>query len=190
MPGYVRADMTAVSRLYDWHFTAETPQEAIRQGLTAGVDMELYDFPHEVWQGGIAELLADGRLDPAVLDEACRRILRIKFRLGLFEHPYTDESREEKALRCPDHLALARKIAERSAVLLKNQAAFCRFHPPSEALRCWAPARRRPCSAIIPKPAAAPAPSACWMASAPPSAPKPGCCMPAAAISGRIPPPV
>lgn len=129
MPGYVRADMTAVSRLYDWHFTAETPQEAIRQGLTAGVDMELYDFPHEVWQGGIAELLADGRLDPAVLDEACRRILRIKFRLGLFEHPYTDESREEKALRCPDHLALARKIAERSAVLLKNQGGLLPLSP-------------------------------------------------------------
>ena len=45
MPGFVRSDMTAVSRLYDWHFIAETPEEAIRLGLEAGVDLQLYDFP-------------------------------------------------------------------------------------------------------------------------------------------------
>ena len=121
MPGYVRADMTAVSRLYDWHFVAPTPQEAIRLGLTAGVDMELYDFPHEVWQDGIEQLVRSGRLAEGVLDEACRRVLRIKFRLGLFENPYTDETRAEKILRCPEHLALAKQIARESIVLLKNE---------------------------------------------------------------------
>ena len=53
MPGFVRADMTAVSRLYDWHFVAETPKDAVRMGISAGVDMQLYDFPHEVWQGSL-----------------------------------------------------------------------------------------------------------------------------------------
>ena len=121
MPGFVRADMTAVSRLYDWHFVAETPKDAVRMGISAGVDMQLYDFPHEVWQGSLAELIASGELDPAILDEACRRVLRVKFRLGLFEHPYTDEHRAETVLRCPEHLALARQIARESIVLLKNE---------------------------------------------------------------------
>ena len=44
---HLRSDLTAVSRLYDWHFIAETPEEAIRLGLEAGVDLQLYDFPHE-----------------------------------------------------------------------------------------------------------------------------------------------
>ena len=121
MPGLVRADMTAVSRLYDWHFVAETPKDAVRMGLSAGVDMQLNDFPHEVWQNSIAELVASGEMDEAVLDEACRRVLRVKFLLGLFENPYTDEHRAETLLRCPEHLALAKQIARESIVLLKNE---------------------------------------------------------------------
>ena len=121
MPGYVRADMTAVSRLYDWHFIAPSPRRAIELGLKAGVDMQLYDFPHEVWQEGIESLLEDGTLDKATLDTACRRVLGVKFRLGLFEHPYTDETRAARVLRCPDHLDLARRIACASMVLLKNK---------------------------------------------------------------------
>src|SRR5699024_5055869 len=121
MPGLVRADMTAVSRLYDWHFVAEPPRDAVRMGLSAGVDMQLNDFPHEVWQNSIAELVASGEMDEAVLDEACRRVLRVKFLLGLFDNPYTDEHRAEALLRCPEHLALAKQIAPESIVLLKNE---------------------------------------------------------------------
>ena len=120
MPGFVRSDLTAVSRLYDWHFIAETPEEAIRMGMEAGVDLQLYDFPHEVWQGSIANLVKSGKMSMSVLDTACRRVLRMKFLLGLFEHPYTDETRAESLLRCPEHLAIAKKIAQKSIVLLKN----------------------------------------------------------------------
>lgn len=120
MPGFVRSDMTAVSRLYDWHFIAESPEEAIRLGLEAGVDLQLYDFPHDVWQNAIAHLIEDGKMKMSVLDTACRRVLRMKFLLGLFENPYTDENRAESVLRCPEHLAVAEKIAEKSVVLLKN----------------------------------------------------------------------
>ena len=120
MPGFVRSDMTAVSRLYDWHFIAESPEEAIRLGLEAGVDLQLYDFPHDVWQNAIAHLIEEGKMKMSVLDTACRRVLRMKFLLGLFENPYTDENRAESVLRCPEHLAVAEKIAEKSVVLLKN----------------------------------------------------------------------
>ena len=120
MPGFVRSDLTAVSRLYDWHFIAETPEEAIRLGLEAGVDLQLYDFPHDVWQKAIAHLIESGSMKMSVLDTACRRVLRMKFALGLFENPYTDEKRADKILRCPEHLTTAEKIAEKSIVLLKN----------------------------------------------------------------------
>ena len=120
MPGFVRSDMTAVSRLYDWHFIAETPEEAVRLGLEAGVDLQLYDFPHDVWQNAIAHLVESGTMKMDVLDTACRRVLRMKFKLGLFEDPYTDEHRAETLLRCPEHLATAEKIAQKSIVLLKN----------------------------------------------------------------------
>ncbi len=55
-----------------------------------------------------------------MVDEAVRRILRIKYRLGLFDHPYADENREHESLLTPEHRAVARKIAGRTLVLLKN----------------------------------------------------------------------
>lgn len=124
MRGFVRTDLTAVSRLYDWHFIADTPAEAIRLGMEAGVDLQLYDFPHEVWQNGIRGLLASGKMSESVLDGAVRRILRVKFMLGLFDAPYTDEALEPRVMHCPAHLALARKIAQESICLLKNEGAL------------------------------------------------------------------
>ena len=109
MPGFVRSDMTAVSRLYDWHFIAETPEEAIRLGLEAGVDLQLYDFPHDVWQNAIACLIEEGKMKMSVLDTACRRVLRMKFLLGLFENPFTDENRAESVLRCQNIWRLLKK---------------------------------------------------------------------------------
>lgn len=120
MRGFVRTDLTAVSRLYDWHFIAPTPEEAIRLGVEAGVDLQLYDFPHDVWQDSLQHLVESGKMDVSVVDTACRRVLRVKFMLGLFEHPYTDEHRAENVLRRPEHLDLARRIARESVVLLKN----------------------------------------------------------------------
>ena len=66
------------------------------------------------------KLLQEKKLSMATIDEAVRRILRIKFRLGLFDRPYTDEAREPNALLRPESIRLAREIAGRSMVLLKN----------------------------------------------------------------------
>ena len=121
MRGFVRSDLTAVSRLWGTHFTAEDKPEAIRQGMTAGVDLQLYDFTHEEWSEGIKSLIAEGRMSEEVLNEACRRVLRMKFLLGLFEHPYVNEGRYEQIARCPEHLELALDIARKSICLLKNE---------------------------------------------------------------------
>src|SRR4029078_4050046 len=67
------------------------------------------------------QLLKQNKLTQATIDEAVRRILRIQFRLRIFDHPYTDEGREPNALLRPESIRLAREIAGRSIVLLKNE---------------------------------------------------------------------
>ena len=121
MRGFVRSDMTAVSRLWGSHFTAEDKPEAIRQGMSAGVDLQLYDFTHEEWEEGIKALIADGRMKEEVLDLACSRVLRMKFLLGLFENPYVDEDRFAQVVHCQEHQDLALHIAQKSICLLKNE---------------------------------------------------------------------
>ncbi len=121
MRGFVRADMTAVAMLYTCHFIAKTKKEAIKMGIEAGVDMQLYDFPHDVYQNGLLELVRDGELDEAVVDLSVRRVLRVKFMLGLFDNPFTDESLSKKVVHCAEHVDIARKVAEKAICLLKNQ---------------------------------------------------------------------
>jgi beta-glucosidase len=100
------------------HGLAKDGKDAAQLALNAGVDMEMVSRLYN--QNG-AELLRAGQLSPATLDEAVRRILRIKFRLGLFDHPYTDESRERPVILSPNNIAAARAVAARSMVLLKNE---------------------------------------------------------------------
>ena len=124
MRGFVRSDLTAVARLYDNHYLAETRQEAMAMGLEAGVDLQLYDFPHEEWQTGLRELVETGRLDREVIRRACGRVLKVKFMLGLFEHPYVDEERQKAFVHTKEHLDLAQEIARQSMTLLKNENGF------------------------------------------------------------------
>ena len=121
MRGFVRTDLTACARLYDNHYVAATRQEAMAMSLEAGVDLQLYDFPHDEWQAGLKALVERGRLDEAVVRRACGRVLKVKFLLGLFERPYVDERLWKVAVRSPAHLGLALKIARESMTLLKNE---------------------------------------------------------------------
>lgn len=124
MPGFVRSDLTAVVRLNDWHFVAESRQEAMAMGLEAGVDLQLYDYPHREWQEGLKALVESGRLSADTIRRACGRVLRVKFLLGLFDRPYTDETRFSTCVHTPEHRALAREIARESITLLKNEGSL------------------------------------------------------------------
>jgi beta-glucosidase len=115
--GFVVSDYTAVQELIQ-HGLAADGKDAAQLALNAGVDMEMVSRLYN--QNG-AELLRTGQLSPATIDEAVRRILRIKFRLGLFDHPYTDESRERAVVFSQGNSAAAREVAARSMVLLKNE---------------------------------------------------------------------
>jgi beta-glucosidase len=115
--GFVVSDYTSVEELIK-HGLAANEQEAARLALTAGVDMEMVS---RLYNKHGAELLKGGKLSLATIDEAVRRILRIKFRLGLFDHPFADEARERSVILSSGNLAAAREIAARSMVLLKNE---------------------------------------------------------------------
>lgn len=115
--GFVVSDYESVKELMN-HRVAASEAEAVRQALAAGVEMEMVS---RLYNKHAAQLIKEGKLSQATLDEAVRRILRIKFRLGLFERPYADASRERAALLSREHLDAARDIAARSMVLLKNE---------------------------------------------------------------------
>src|ERR1041385_696642 len=115
--GFVVSDYTSVQELIQ-HGLAANEADAAQLALNAGVDMEMVSRLYS--QHG-AELLRSGQLSQATIDEAARRILRIKFRLGLFDHPYADESRERSVILSAANQAAARELAARSIVLLKNE---------------------------------------------------------------------
>jgi beta-glucosidase len=114
--GFVVSDYTSVKELIN-HGIAANDKDAAQAAINAGVDMEMVS---RLYNDHGAELLKDGKVSQATIDEAVRRILRIKFRLGLFEHPYVDETLESGAFLTAANRATAREIAGRSMVLLKN----------------------------------------------------------------------
>ena len=116
--GLVDSDWTSVAELVN-HGVARDGAIAARKAFLAGVDM---DMASSLYHDHLAKLVRSGEIPRAAVDDAVRRVLRVKFALGLFEHPYADEKRENTATLSPDNIALAREAAERSFVLLKNSA--------------------------------------------------------------------
>ncbi len=115
--GVVLSDWASVKEL-EVHGYAEDSKDAARLGMLAGVDM---DMQGNVYGKHLAELVKSGRIASALVDDAVRRILRLKYELGLFERPTVDEGREAAVLMAPEHLALSLEAARRSIVLLKNE---------------------------------------------------------------------
>lgn len=121
--GVVVSDYTSVEELIK-HGIASDGKEAARLALSAGVDVEMVSRLYNQYG---AALLSEKKLSLAQIDAAVRRVLRIKFRLGLFERPYTDEALEQRVLLSPEHRAAARELATRSLVLLKNERSTLPF---------------------------------------------------------------
>jgi len=121
--GFVVSDAESVGNLVT-HGFAEDKSDAAYRAFTAGVDLEM-SFPGNpiasTYISSLSKLIADGRVTKAQLDDAVRRILEAKFKLGLFENPYVDESRVATIHNNPEHRRLARVAAQRSAVLLRNE---------------------------------------------------------------------
>jgi beta-glucosidase len=114
--GIVDSDYTSLAELMA-HGIANDGATTARKAFLAGVDM---DMVSSLYHDNLVQLVRSGQVPEAAVDDSVRRVLRVKFALGLFEHPYADETREAAAMVQPESLALARTAAERSLVLLKN----------------------------------------------------------------------
>lgn len=112
--GFVVSDYTAVMELTH-HGIALDAATATEKALKAGVEVDMMSHFYDTQ---IPKLLQEGRLSMATVDEAVRRVLRVKFALGLFEHPYARGTEVTRAVDA--HRPLARRAAEESFVLLKN----------------------------------------------------------------------
>jgi beta-glucosidase len=115
--GFVVSDWTSIREIM-LHGIADDERTAARKSFLAGVDM---DMQSDVYMPYLPGLIHSGAVPEARLDEAVRRILRIKFALGLFEKPYVDTSEDAPAVDA-QRIAIARRAAEESFVLLENRS--------------------------------------------------------------------
>ena len=116
--GTVVADYASVDMLMNHHRVAATPGEAARLALLAGLDMELPAI--DCYGAPLKAEIEAGRLSQEVIDRAVRRVLRLKFQLGLFENPYVDVEAASALFQTPEQRTLARKAVAQSTILLKN----------------------------------------------------------------------
>ena len=115
--GFVVSDLYSIEGIHESHFVAPTKENAAIQSVTAGVDVDLGGDAYT----NLCHAVQSGQMDKAVIDTAVCRVLRMKFEMGLFEHPYMDPKIAAKTVRRKEHIELARKIAQSSITLLKNE---------------------------------------------------------------------
>ena len=117
--GVVISDYDAVGELVT-HGIAEDLKDAARLAMEAGCDI---DMVKNAYYLHLKELVREGKVSEEALNAAVMRVLRLKNELGLFENPYhgADEEAEERLYLCPEHRQIARRAAEETAVLLKNE---------------------------------------------------------------------
>jgi beta-glucosidase len=116
--GVVVSDYFTVATLHQYHRIARDEGEAARFALEAGIDVELPAL--HCYGAPLRAAIEGGRVDVGLVDAAVRRVLRMKFQLGLFEHPYVDAAAAAAVFDTSAQRALAREIAQKSIVLLKN----------------------------------------------------------------------
>jgi len=116
--GVVVADYASILMLMEYHRVAATPGEAARLALLAGLDMELPVA--DCYGAPLTSEVEAGRVPLEVIDTAVRRVLRLKFQLGLFEHPYVEAEAANAAFQTPEQRALARQAVAESTILLTN----------------------------------------------------------------------
>ena len=115
--GFVVSDWTSVREVMA-HGIAIDGATAARKAFLAGVDM---DMQSNLYHRNLLKLVQSGQVPQAAVDDAVRRILRVKFAMGLFARPYADESKESAAMLRPESRKVARTAATQSIVLLRNE---------------------------------------------------------------------
>lgn len=115
--GFIVSDWGAIEQLKNQGLAA-TKKEAARYAFTAGLEMDMMSHAYD---RHLQELVEEGKVSMAQVDEAVRRVLLLKFRLGLFERPYTPATTEKERFFRPQSMDIAARLAAESMVLLKNE---------------------------------------------------------------------
>ncbi|MGE5562052.1 MAG: glycoside hydrolase family 3 N-terminal domain-containing protein [Bacillota bacterium] len=115
--GAVVSDYYGIKELMSRHHLYDNLKDAADRAIHSGVDVETPDPEAFVY---LPELVREGRVPQALVDQAVRRVLELKFEAGLFENPYPDPATAQAKTATPDAVALAREAAEKAIVLLKN----------------------------------------------------------------------
>lgn len=116
--GIVVTDWNSAREMINHGFAADD-KDVAEKSVNAGVDMEMVSY---TFVKQLPELVKEGKVKESVIDEAVRNILRVKFRLGLFDNPYVDENKPSVFYN-KEHLAAAKRAVEESTILLKNENA-------------------------------------------------------------------
>lgn len=137
--GLVVTDWASANEMISHGFAAD-PKEAAMKAVNAGVDMEMvsYTFVKE-----LPALIKEGKVKETVIDDAVRNILRVKYRLGLFDNPYVDEKKTD-VLYAPSHLEAAKQAAIESAILLKNEGEVLPLQPSVKTVAIVGPMANAP----------------------------------------------
>jgi beta-glucosidase len=117
--GVVISDFGDVGALQNSYHVAANFAEAVAKAVNAGVDMSMTPFDSAGWNAALLANVRSGAVSEKRVDEAVRRILTLKFQLGLFDHPFVDPSKADAAVQA--NRDLARKAADESITLLRNQ---------------------------------------------------------------------
>jgi beta-glucosidase-like glycosyl hydrolase len=135
--GVVVADYYAVVLLHTFHHVAVDKGAAARMALAAGLDVELPQL--DCYGAPLRNDVEAGQISPALIDRSVRRLLRLKFALGLFEEPYVDAQAAPRVYQTAEQRGLARRIAQQSIVLLKNAGNLLPLDPGLERLAVIGP---------------------------------------------------
>lgn len=117
--GFVVSDWGSIKEMVQWGYAKDLAYAGLK-AILAGCDM---DMESQAYKLHLAQLIKEKKVDIKLLDDAVKRVLRKKFELGLFEDPYRfcNEDRERQVLNNPQHKLIARDVAQKSIVLLKNE---------------------------------------------------------------------
>ena len=114
--GFVYSDLYSIDGIAGSHHVAADLEDAGIKAVEAGVDMDLGARPYRK----LVQAVRDGKVKESYVDRALRNVLRLKFKMGLFENPYVDPEQAKQIVNCAEHRQIAREVAREGTVLLKN----------------------------------------------------------------------
>jgi beta-glucosidase len=119
--GFVLSDLGAIKMSLENHHIATDTSDALAQTFNAGLNMQFYDFSHQGFMDGVKKAIGDKKLTIEQLNKTVADVLKVKFLLGLFDHPYTDSTLVSKVFHTEQSQQLSLKAAQEGIVLLKNE---------------------------------------------------------------------